>query len=265
MRRGQLSHKSVLIVVIAGFFSLLSIFLDQQVIQKEDTTRNVDIEIQNKIEKVNELSSNSLSVLFLEERAQVMTNYYSFFSTIFYKILLNLETDPEFKKYFNEAADNYMKNFIATDAADIMYDLGAIRNDSRSMSFYYYEYGDKELEEKIKKLFLFKNPLEESLINKIVNRSSKKTDFSSKEIYTLYQSLFQMNKQFAISIKTLNDVSNYFDKEEEIIEKELDQIIQKGKKVKIFKNYFILSSILSQIISLMALLFLFRNIIKERR
>ena len=73
-----------------------------------------------------------------------------------------------------------------------------------------------------------------------------------------------MNKQFAISIKTLNDISNYFDKEEEIIEEELDQILQKGKKVKIFKNYLILSSILSQIISLMALLFLFRNIIKER-
>ena len=73
-----------------------------------------------------------------------------------------------------------------------------------------------------------------------------------------------MNKQFAISIKTLNDISNYFEKEGEIIEKELDQILQKCKKVKIFKNYLILSSILSQIISLMALLFLFRNIIKER-
>ena len=132
------------------------------------------------------------------------------------------------------------------------------------MSFYYYEYEDKELEEKIKKLFLFKNPLEESLRNKITNPDSKMRDFSSKEIYTLYQSLFQMNKQFALSIKTLNDVSNYFDKEEEIIEKELDQIIQKGKKVKILKNYFILLSILAQIISLMALLFLFRNIIKER-
>ena len=264
MRRGKLSHKSVIIVIIAGFFSLLSIFLDQQVIQKEDTARNIAIETQNKIEKTNELSSNNMSVLFLEDRAFVMTNYYSFFSTIFYKIFLNLETDPEFKKYFNEAADDYMKGFIATDVEDIIYDLDAIRNDLRSMSFYYYEYGDKKLEEKIKKLFLFKNPLEESLINKIVNRDSKKRDFSSKEIYTLYQSLFQMNKQFALSIKTLNDISNYFDKEQEIVENKFNKAKVNSKKIKIWKNYFILLSILSQIISLMALLFLFRNIIKER-
>ena len=40
-----------LLLISAGFFSLLSIFLDQQVIQKEDTARNIDIETQNKIEK----------------------------------------------------------------------------------------------------------------------------------------------------------------------------------------------------------------------
>ena len=90
MRRGQLTNKSVIIVILAGFFALLSFFLDQQVIQKEDTIRNTEIDIQNKIEKVNELGTNSITVLMLEDRVQLMTNYYSFFSTLFYKISLKL-------------------------------------------------------------------------------------------------------------------------------------------------------------------------------
>ena len=75
--------------------------------------------------------------------------------------------------------------------------------------------------------------------------------------------MFQLNKQFALSIKTLNDISNYFDKEQEIVENKFNKAKVNSKKIKIWKNYFILLSILSQIISLLALLFLFRNIIKE--
>ena len=99
MRRGKLTKKSILLVISAGFFVLFSFFLDQQVIQKEDKVRNVEINIQNKIEKVNELSTNSLTVLMLEERAQTLTNHYTFFSTIFYKTYLNLERDDDFKKH----------------------------------------------------------------------------------------------------------------------------------------------------------------------
>ena len=75
---------------------------------------------------------------------------------------------------------------------------------------------------------------------------------------------FQLNKQFAVAIKTLNDASNYFDKTQELVEDELALVIINAKKIKVWKNYFILLSILSQILSLMTLLFLFRNIIKER-
>ena len=45
MRRGKLSNISVKIVIIAGFFSLLSIFLDQLVIQKEDSLRINELKI----------------------------------------------------------------------------------------------------------------------------------------------------------------------------------------------------------------------------
>ena len=219
--------------------------------------------MQNKIEKINELDVNSMSVLMLEDRIQMMTNYYTFYSTLFYKIFLHLETDADFRKHFNESARYYMTSFMHVDIKDIIYDLYAVHNDLITMSFYHYKYEDKALEERIKKLLNYENPLKESLLTKIEKPNFKSEDLSSHEVYLIYQSLFQLNKQFAISIKTLNDTSNYFDKELKVVENELDSETQNSKRVKIWKNYFILLSILSQIVSLMALLFLFRNIIKE--
>ena len=277
MRRGLLSNISLILVMIAGVFSLLSIFLDQQVIQKEDLSRNLEIEIQTKVEKINELNVNSMSILMLEDRVQSMTNYYTFYSTIFYKIFLHLETDVNFRKNFNEYAKSYMTQFIYTDIKDIIYDLSAVRNELITMSFYYYEFTDKKLEKRIKKLLNNKNnkslikdsfdfiKSKESLLAKIENNNNFKDDLlSSDEVYEIYKSLFQLNKQFAVAIKTLNDTSKYFDKTQELLEDELTLVIINAKKIKVWKNYFILLSILSQILSLMTLLFLFRNIIKER-
>ena len=277
MRRGLLSNISLILVMIAGVFSLLSIFLDQQVIQKEDLSRNLEIEIQTKVEKINELNVNSMSILMLEDRVQSMTNYYTFYSTIFYKIFLHLETDVNFRKNFNKYAKSYMTQFIYTDIKDIIYDLSAVRNELITMSFYYYEFTDKKLEKRIKKLLNNKNnkslikdsfdfiKSKESLLAKIENNNNFKDDLlSSDEVYEIYKSLFQLNKQFAVAIKTLNDTSKYFDKTQELLEDELTLVIINAKKIKVWKNYFILLSILSQILSLMTLLFLFRNIIKER-
>ena len=275
MRRGKLTNNSVLLVIMAGFFALLSFFLDQRVIQKEDTVRNVEINIQNKIEKVNELSTNSLTVLMIEDRAQTVTNYYTFFSTMFYKTYLNLEQNDDFKKYFNEQAKDYITNFIKFDLNYILYDLTAIRDDTKNMSFYHHKYKDKELQDKVESLFSFSYDfMEKSILDKMVSTYAKAGEewdvekledikFSSNEIYEIYKYLFQLNKEFAISIKKLNDISNYFDKEEENESNELDLLTVKGKEAKILKNYFILTSILAQILSLMTLLFLFRNIIKE--
>ena len=275
MRRGKLTNNSVLLVIMAGFFALLSFFLDQRVIQKEDTVRNVEINIQNKIEKVNELSTNSLTILNLEERAQTITNHYTFFSTVFYKTYLNLERDDDFKKHFNKRARKYLADFIKYDLNWILYDLTTIKEDTKNMSFYHYEYKDKELQDKVKSLFSFSHDIiGKSIYDKMVsgyvevdggfeNKKLEDIKFSSNEIYEIYKYLFQLNKEFAISIKKLNDISNHFDKEEENADNELGLLTVHGKKEKILKNYFILISILAQILSLTALLFLFRNIIKE--
>jgi|TARA_Y100000294_G_C8554547_1_gene336650 hypothetical protein len=264
MRRGQLSEKSVIFVIIAGFFALLSISLDQNVIQKEDTIRNIEISIQNKHEEVNELDANYLSVIGIEDRANALTSYHSFYSTLYYKIYLNLD-DSDFKKHFNEYAKEYISAFINYDLVFVIEDLSKLKEQIESMSFYYYEYQDKEIQNKVKSLFVYENPLNKTILEKINNaKDLQYLNLPSEETYEIYRSLFHLNKQFAISIKKIIDIRNYFFDKTEIAEKELDLLLKKGKKNKIEKNFFILTSILAQILSLMMLLFLFRNIIKVK-
>ena len=140
--------------------------------------------------------------------------------------------------------------------------------------YYYYEYKDEELKDKIESLFLYDfegkaiyDKMASSYVEidgEWVSEGLEDLELSSDEIYEIYKYLFQLNKEFAVSIKKLNDISNYFDKEEDRITSELDMLTLRGKKEKVKKNYFILISILAQILSLMSLLFLFRNLIKER-
>ena len=143
-----------------------------------------------------------------------------------------------------------------------------------NMSFYYYEYKDEELKDKIESLFLYDfegKAIYDKMVSSYVkvdgewvSEGLEDLELSSDEIYEIYKYLFQLNKEFAISIRKLNDISNYFDKEEDKITSELDILTLRGKEEKVKKNYFILISILAQILSLMSLLFLFRNLIKER-
>jgi len=267
MRRGKLKRTSVIIVVIAGFFALSSFFMDQQVIQKEDNIRNIEINIRNSIEKINNLETNSMSVLMLEDRVQMITNYYSFFSTIFYKIFLNLEKDNDFRKYFIKNAKKQISDFIKFDLNYILYDLTALRKDTLNMSFYYYEYENKEIQDKVQSLFLYNlTDVNESILKKLKNSypNIESLNLTYNEVNEIYKSLFILNKELAVSILKLNDISNHFDKKEwEEVDK-LDALSLDLKKYKNLKNYFILASIVFQILSLLALLFLFRSLIKER-
>ena len=204
MRRGQLSKKSVIIVILAGFFSLLSIFLDQQVIQKEDTLRNIEINIQNKLEEVNKITSNSISISGIENRANALTSYHTFYSTLYYKIYIKLD-NSDFKKHFNKYAKKYMSSFINYDLTYIVEDLSSLKAEVEGMSFYWHEYQDKEIQDKVNNLFVYENPVNETILEKINNAENiLYLNLSSEETYEIYRSLFQLNKQFAISIKKNN-------------------------------------------------------------
>ena len=74
-------------------------------------------------------------------------------------------------------------------------------------------------------------------------------------------------------LKRLHDDSNKLDKFTDIldenvisVEEQIENILKKIQKININKNYFILSSILFQVLSLLFLLFLFKNfLIKPKK
>ena len=68
MRRGKLSNKSIFYVILAGTFTLLSYFLDQQVIQKEDAIRGMALEIENQYQKIDDESGKFEAALDLQTR-----------------------------------------------------------------------------------------------------------------------------------------------------------------------------------------------------
>ena len=58
MRRGKLSNKSIFFIILAGFFTLGSYFLDQQVIQKEDKIRDQSLILEKLYQKISQENAN---------------------------------------------------------------------------------------------------------------------------------------------------------------------------------------------------------------
>ena len=65
------------------------------------------------------------------------------------------------------------------------------------------------------------------------------------------------------NIKVLDELSDFYFEKEELLTVNYESLILEQGKIKIQKNYFILSSILFQILSLLSFLLLFRNFINS--
>ena len=79
----------------------------------------------------------------------------------------------------------------------------------------------------------------------------------------MFYSYFEELKQLQDTLDLLVDLSNYFSDRADEVENILQADYQLLKEELVKKNYFILVSILMQILSLLFLLMLFRTIIKD--
>ena len=79
----------------------------------------------------------------------------------------------------------------------------------------------------------------------------------------MFYSYFEELKQLQDTLDLLVDLSNYFSDRADEVENILQADYQLLKEELVKKNYFILVSILMQILSLLFLLLLFRTIIKD--
>jgi hypothetical protein len=299
MRRWKQLNKSIILIILTATFTLLSYASDQMVIRSEDKLRNTKIlfeHIKNKKSQYETLSASFFAIsMDIDLQLQSYLSRRNFLIKSI--IILNDEIDENLKKSMNIFTENLDEGVDATrtfkwqivrEFLDIFYYIDSISIDFADIYIYQEEFIKENNQDKIKKLknlFFYNEDLKEvtldleqeffykdiSIYNDILQLGDLSFDetetynqwvlenFTTKNFYDIY-------KYKMFFLKRLYDDSNKLDKFTDIldenvisVEEQIENILKKIQKININKNYFILSSILFQVLSLLFLLFLFKS------
>ena len=299
MRRGKLLNKSIILIILTATFTLLSYASDQMVIRSEDKLRNTKILFENTKNIKSQYETLSASFFAISTDIDLQLQSYLSRRNFLIKsiIISNNEIDENFKKSTNIFTENLAEDVDATrtfkwqivrEFLDIFYYIDSISIDFADIYIYQEEFIKENNQDKIKKLknlFFYNEDLKEvtldleqeffykdiSIYNDILQLGDLSFDetetynqwvlenFTTKNFYDIY-------KYKMFFLKRLYDDSNKLDKFTDIldenvisVEEQIENILKKIQKININKNYFILSSILFQMLSLLFLLFLFKS------
>ena len=272
MRRGKLSNKSIFFIILAGFFTLGSYFLDQQVIQKEDKIRDQSLIIEKLYQEISEENANWVSTTILSDRVLFKSHQISSFSTINYKIHLLISNQHKLKDSFD--ADGLKRTARASlylQYIDLRDSMIGLRNSVDSLSFSQSDYDNEEIRNKIINLFTWDDAFflenEKKYFNqeviKSVSNNSLTLDNENNFMRLLYEETNKLNEILFSNIEILDELGDFYYDQEELIQTKYDTNVLDQSTKKIQKNYFILLSILFQILSLLSFLLLFRNFINN--
>jgi len=298
MRRAYSNKISILLIIIIAIFTILSYFFDQLVIRNEDKLRNAEISFNNSTQKIIKLNSIVSQLQSAYDYSDLKLVYFFRYRNYWLKNILLITnydeypylTDDEMKKLYNVYSDqpDYIPELIKTRFVghyknivtsinnleeklynihgwnlDLFPQYSTINDDKKLYSFptiSYYEIFKNNIDQFIETDF-------ESLSDLIVHK--KERDKLTEE--------FKLNNWVDVHLYSallVNEFSNLL----EIISKDIDLIdaellVAEDKRLDLQlaikqtssnKNFFILASIISQILSLLFLLILFRNLIKSK-
>tara|TARA_B100000780_G_scaffold108077_1_gene75585 strand:- start:38 stop:868 length:831 start_codon:yes stop_codon:yes gene_type:complete len=272
MRRGKLSNKSIFYIILAGFFTLSSYFFDQQVIQKEDKIRDQSLVIEKLYQDISQENTNWVSTTMLGDRVLFKSHQASSFSTINYKIHLLINNQHKFIDSFD--ADKLKKTVRANmylNYIDIRDNILDLRDSIDSLSFSQSNYDNEEVRNKVINLFTWddtfflenkKKYFNQKIFLKVKDNSLT-LDNKNNFMRALYAETNKLNKIFFSNIQILEELGDFYYDQEELLQAKYDTIVLDQGAIKIQKNYFILLSILFQILSLLSFLLLFRNFINS--
>tara|TARA_B100001027_G_scaffold208713_1_gene174233 strand:- start:1928 stop:2737 length:810 start_codon:yes stop_codon:yes gene_type:complete len=263
MRRPFLTAKAIYYIFFAGLFSLLSFFFDQQVIQKEGDVRNIETEI---VRLENNFSqSNMLMDSFdgLTERAILRLNEYHMNSSLAYKFIFKINIDRENDRNWSGVNRDQLGEVLSYQFGSRLYNLSYYIGELKTQitTYLWSEEGkmEKPLEDKILETLEVEDEFYDSYMTKLDNDEILSSDEAMQMFDFYYDELFELENIFNL----LTEISvTYYEKSLEIEKKVNDRYIVLEEQIKA-KNYFILISILMQILSLLFLLLLFRTIIKN--
>ena len=272
MRRGKLSNKSIFFIILAGFFTLTSYFLDQQVIQKEDKIRDQSLIIEKLYQEISQENANWVSTTMLSDRVLFKSHQISSFSTINYKIHLLISNQHKLKDSFNaDGLERTARASLYLQYVDLRDSMIGLRNSVDSLSFSQSDYDNEEIRNKIINLFTWDDAFYLEYEDKYFNQETLKSvlnnsltlDNENNFMRLLYEETNKLNEILFSNIEILDELGDFYYDQEELIQAKYDTNVLDQSTKKIQKNYFILLSILFQILSLLSFLLLFRNFINN--
>ena len=283
MRRGNLNKVSYILIIVSAIFTIVSYISDQLVIRYENNLRlnnfdyqNLDTEIKS-LEMISksltnlEFESTVLIVSELRERNFWIKNLILFESDkkrfINHKKNIDIFIDEDFPIYNIKVRANQSTRDLIDKVAEIRNSYRNIFNENifNNIDFYSID----EFNNNLSGNDWFKNNSDkfynlenwDDLISKL---DAEINDLDIKDWADIRNFRLLMAEILFTETKKIVPIIEYIDKVIEDKEDNLEILFFDTKKINAYKNYFILTGIISQILTLFFLLILFRYLIKEK-
>ena len=282
MRRGKLNKTSYIILLASAIFTILAYVSDQVVINKQNKSRILDLEYNKLVTNISSLErfNSTISNIGFKKDSLISTELKK--RNFFFKnlSLFNLKKAEDISVLLKGGlAINNIKIRAINSTRNLMYDIADI---SIAYTIALENEFFDQIEDFSKKKFIdnlenIVNP--EKLYNDNLdifwNKDYKDFDdklftngisknYEIKDWFSFRNFKLLLLENFYKETEKMYKVEEYID--EKIInnEEDLNNILLKIKKNNTYKNYFILTGIISQILTLFFLLLLFRSLIKQK-
>ena len=277
MRRGKLNSISIKLVVLIAFFTLISFVFDQLVIQTENKIRDVDFEYERNFNEYLRTKSVLFNVNDLVYRTRVKGENFIDRAEILEKAIYNIKFNKVyFENNFNDIFDSDLNQNLQT----------IFINRYKSMYLEIFEESSdlfklarglpiRAMKEKI---FLDENQkVVDSMwgLEKVLNSNIEFYDtykfYEKKEINTfddyldLRANLREFLNYYSNSSVHLIQINDIYGKYYNFFAAKSYEYLDKLNKNQNLKNFYILLSVLAQILSLFFLLVLFKTLLNFKK
>jgi len=284
MRRGNLNKISYILIVVSAIFTIISYVADQLVIRYENKLRLNKFNYQNLDTEIKSLSMVSKSLTSLDVESTVIVGRELRQRNFWIKNVILFESDKErfvnHKKEIdilvNQDFPIYNIKWRARQSTrDLTDKVVEIRNSYRNIfkesifnNIDFYSIDD--FNENLSGRDWFKNNSEKFFnvknwddITSLLN-STEINDMDLKDWADIRNFRLLIAEILFNETKKITPLIEYLDKIIEDKEYDLEILFFETKKINSYKNYFVLTGIISQILTLFFLLILFRYLIKEK-
>jgi len=270
MRRGRLDNRAIIFIIIAGIFALLSFAMDQAAVQTEDRLRDENVQYQSNLFNLAMNKDAHLTLNNLTHTMATKSRTLSF-STNFLSYLLQGTLDPNYMKksfnIFDDEVDNkkyienvrwIYQNYFLEHYSDHLEEFKFALQMFNSINLDEKKYGQQI--KKFKSIFNIDFDYHNNLINSFRPLELKGLN-SQEEIYKSYRELSNLNIAYEDGIYPIKSIGSAVISDWQKYGLAVMDNQSKVLRLKSYKNYFILFSIFFQILGLLFLLLLFRNIL----